>query len=571
MDLNFNIGGVAGQGIDTIGDLLAQLFVGACFYTHTIKSYRSRIRGGYNYTQVRVSSEPVYAPVDEIDIVIALVKEGITRQRDQLVDGGVIIFDKSIEFEDMESCHFPAPLKETAEEVGGSEKMTNVAAVGTLLSVLNFPFSMIEDALSVVFKKKGDNIIQKNIDVAKSLYEYTQKEFKSKCRHDLTDAEKGACRDWLLLNGNEGLAFGAMAAGLKWISAYPMSPSTSVFQTIMQSAQELEIGALQTEDEIAAINMAIGASYAGARTMVTTSGGGFSLMVEGLGLAAMTETPIVIYDAQRGGPSTGLPTRTEQSDLMFLLFASQGEFPRVMFAPKDPQEGFEVAIRAFNLADRFQIPALILGDQHFADSILNIEHLDVSNVEIDRGKIAPDDIEDYKRYELTEDGISPRAFPGDKGKVVVSTGNAHLEDGHVTEDPIVRKAMVEKFLKKTPQILEEMQEPRIFGPEDAKTTLMTWGSTWGAAYEAMKILSSNGMSINQLHFCDVYPLRDETLRTIFDTADQIISVEQNSTSLFAKLVRMETGLAVHHEVNKYDARPMTARWIMKQLKEAGIE
>ncbi|MBD3407108.1 MAG: 2-oxoacid:acceptor oxidoreductase subunit alpha [Candidatus Lokiarchaeota archaeon] len=570
MDINFNIGGEAGQGIDTIGDLLTQLFVRACFYTHTIKSYESRIRGGYNFTQIRVSNKPIFAPLEEIDIIIALSEDAIVRKRDALVDGGVIIFDESIDFTDLESCHFPAPLEKIAKQLGGTAKMTNAAALGALLSVLSFPFDMAEEALSAIFKKKGKDIISANIDVAKSLYDLTQKEFKSSCRHDLQDIEKGPCHDRLLLTGSQGIAFGAMAAGLKWISSYPMSPSTSVFDELMAASHELEVGALQTEDEIASLTMAIGASYAGARSMVTTSGGGFSLMVEGLGLAAMTETPVVIYNAQRGGPSTGLPTRTEQSDLLFLLNASQGEFPRIMFAPKDPIEGFEVTVRAFNLADKYQVPVLILGDQHFADSILNLPNIDVANVEIDRGKIAGKS-NNYERYHLTDDGISPRAFPGDKDKVVVSSGNCHLEDGHVTEDPVIRKAMVEKFFKKVPQILEDLNPPQIYGEERADTTLLTWGSTWGAANEASKILSSNDVSINQLHFCDLYPLRDELLMKVFDNSDIVIAVEQNATSQFAKLVRMETGLSVTHRINKYDGRPMTAKWILSELREVGIE
>ena len=572
MDITFNIGGEAGQGIDTIGDLLAQVFVQAGFYTFTIKDFESRIRGGYNFTQIRVSDVPVMAPVDEVHIIVALSKDAISGQRDRLVEGGVIIFDDTIEFEELETCHFPAPLEETAKEIGGDIRMANAAALGAILSVVQFPFSLAERALTEVFGRKGEKVVSGNVAVAKALYDLAAHQFRGSCSQSLADAKEGPSTERLIITGNRALALGAMAANLKWISSYPMSPSTSLFMDVIANSQRLKIGALQTEDEIASLLMAIGASYAGARTMVTTSGGGFALMVEAIGLAAMIETPVVIYNAQRPGPSTGLPTRTEQADLLFTVFASQGEFPRIILAPKDPVEAFDVATRSFDLAERFQVPVMILGDQYFADSAMNIHKPDITGTKIDRGKLAkPGPDSDYKRYLFTADGISPRAFPGDEGKTVVSAGNVHLEDGHITENPEIRNKMVEKFFKKVPHILKDLNPPKLYGPEKADVTLLTWGSSWGAPNEAMRILTESGISINQLHFCDVYPLRTEILQRVFKDSKKVISVEMNATSQFADLVRMETGLSVHHEINKYDGRPMTPRWVISQLKEAGIE
>lgn len=571
MDISFNIGGEAGQGIDTIGDLLTQVFVQAGFYTFTIKDFMSRIRGGYNFTQIRVSDRPIHASTDHVDVIIALSRDAVVGKRDILSKGGVIIFDEGIEFDDLEACHYPAPLEKTAREVGGNIRMMNAAALGAVLSVINFPFSLAEEALSDIFGRKGEKIVQGNVKVAKTLYDLTKSNFTGTCSHNLETLDHGPCKDKLILTGNNAIALGAIAANVKWISSYPMSPSTSAFQDIVEHAFDLKIGALQTEDEIASLGMAIGASYAGARSMVTTSGGGFSLMVEALGLAAMTETPVVIYNAQRPGPSTGLPTRTEQADLLFMTFASQGEFPRIILAPKNPIEGFDVATRAFNLADKFQIPVMIMGDQYFADSVMNIPRIDVSSVKRDYGKLAkkgPDP--NYKRYLLTEDNISPRAFPGDKGKTVVASGNVHREDGHITEDSKLRNLMVEKFMNKIPAIMADLEPPKIFGNEKAETTLLTWGSTWGAANEAMETLADTGESINQLHFCDVYPLRTVKLREVFTSSKQVISIEQNITSQFAQLVKMQTGLEVAQYVNKYDGRPMTPGWIINELKEAGI-
>jgi 2-oxoglutarate ferredoxin oxidoreductase subunit alpha len=572
LDITFNIGGEAGQGIDTIGDLLTQIFVQTGFYTFTIKDFESRIRGGYNFTQVRVSDQPIHAPVDYIDVIVALSRDAVIGKRDKLVEEGVIIFDETIEFDDLEACHFPAPLEKTAKEVGGNIRMMNAAALGAILSVIRFPFKLADDALNEIFGRKGEKVVSGNVAVAKALYDLTTEKFTGTCSYNLDTLETGPSKDRLLLTGNRALALGAIAANLKWISAYPMSPSTSLFMDIVSYSRNLNIGTLQTEDELASITMAIGASYAGARSMVTTSGGGFALMTEAVGLSAMAEAPVVIYNAQRPGPSTGLPTRTEQADLFFMAFASQGEFPRILLAPKDPVEGFDVATRAFNLADKFQIPVMILGDQHFADSVMNVPRIDVSGVKVDRGKLAKSGTDpDYKRYLLTNDGISPRAFPGDEGKVVVASGNVHREDGHITEDPEIRNKMVAKFMNKLPAIMKELKPPQLFGDEDAEITLLTWGSTWGAANEAMTVMKDAGASINQLHFCDIYPLRTDKLRKVLSKSKQIVAVEQNVTSQFAQLVKMATGISVHHHINKYDGRPMTARWIVDEIQEVGIK
>jgi 2-oxoglutarate ferredoxin oxidoreductase subunit alpha len=572
MDITFNIGGEAGQGIDTIGDLLAQVFVQAGFYTFTIKDFESRIRGGYNFTQIRVSDEPIHAPVDYIDVIVALSRDAVVGVRDKLVEEGVIIFDDSIEFEDLEACHYPAPLEKTAKEVGGNIRMMNAAALGAILSVIKFPFKLAEDVLNAIFGRKGEKVVAGNVAVAKALYDLTTENFTGTCRYNLDTLETGPCKAKLMLTGNRALALGAIASNLKWISAYPMSPSTSLFMDLVSYSRDLNIGTLQTEDELSAICMAIGASYAGARSMVTTSGGGFSLMVEAVGLSAMAEVPVVIYNAQRPGPSTGLPTRTEQADLFFMAFASQGEFSRILLAPKDPIEAFDVATRAFNLADKFQIPVMILGDQHLADSVMNVPRIDVSGVKVDRGKLAKSGPDlDYKRYLLTDDGISPRAFPGDEGKSVIASGNVHREDGHITEDPDIRNKMVAKFMNKIPAIMKSLNPPELHGEEEAEVTLLTWGSTWGAANEAMQIMKDAGVSINQLHFCDIYPLRTEKLRKVLSKSKQIVTVEQNVTSQFAQLVKMATGISVHHHINKYDGRPMTARWIVDEMKEAGIK
>jgi 2-oxoglutarate ferredoxin oxidoreductase subunit alpha len=570
VEINFNIGGAAGQGIDTIGDLLAQVFVQAGYYTFTTKDYFSRIRGGYNFTQIRVSDSPIHAPVEQIDVVIALTREAVTEQRENLTETGRIIFDDAIEFDSLEECHFAAPLSKTAREVGGNKRMTNAAALGATLAILRAPFRLAEEALTEVFKKKGEKIVQGNVKVAKTMYDQATEDFVGSCPQNLEGIGQGPCEHKLLITGNRGIALGAAAANLKWISAYPMSPSTAVFQDIVNWSQRFKIAAIQAEDEIAALTMAIGSSFVGARSMVTTSGGGFSLMAESLGLAAASETPVVIYNAQRPGPSTGLPTRTEQGDLLFMIFASQGEFPRIVLAPKDPMEGFHATTRAFNLAEKYQIPAIILGDQHFADSVKNIPRIDVSTVEIDRGKLAKNEDGTYQRHEFTDDGVSPRAFPGNPGKTVVSTGNSHTQAGHISEDPEIRNKMVEKFQKKIPHILEDLKPPKRYGSKNSDSTIITWGSTWGAVNEAVLQLNEEGNNIAHLHFCDIYPLRVHELKKEFEKTESLISIEQNATSQFTRLVAMETGLQPDIYINKYDGRPMTPEWVIRKLKEGHI-
>ncbi|MCF2136868.1 MAG: 2-oxoacid:acceptor oxidoreductase subunit alpha [Candidatus Thorarchaeota archaeon] len=571
MDLSINIGGMAGQGIDTIGDLLTKVFVKTGFYIFTVKDFESRIRGGYNFTQIRVADNPVHCSVDDIDLIVALSKDAISAKRDQLVEGGIIIFDDRFDFDALEECHYPAPLSKKAREVGGSTRMTNAAALGALLSVIRFPFSLAEQVLTEIFGKKGEKIVEANVRVARSLYDLTEETFSGSCRHNLSMIDSIPSENRLIINGNQAIAYGAMAANVKWVSSYPMSPSTSAFIEIVSHANDLKIGTLQTEDELASLAMAIGASYGGVRSMVTTSGGGFSLMVEALGLAGMTETPVVIYNAQRPGPSTGLPTRTEQSDLLFTIFASQGEFPRIVLAPRDPLDAFDVVTRSFNLAERFQVPVIILGDQYLADSVMNVPRIDVTNVEIDRGKLAADRLDDpYMRYRLTDDGISPRAFPGDRGRFIVSSGNSHLEDGHITEDPAIRNAMVQKFLRKITAIKDALKPPDLYGAKTTKTVVVTWGSPWGAVREAIEHLEHEGVSIGHLHFTDIYPLRTKLLKDVFTSAERVISIEHNATSQFAKLVTMETGLKFDGYITKFDGRPMTPRWVILQLKEVGI-
>ena len=354
---------------------------------------------------------------------------------------------------------------------------------------------------------------------------------------------------------------GAIAGGCNFVSSYPMTPSTPVLTFLAQHSKEFNIVVEQAEDEIAAINMALGAWYAGARGMVTTSGGGFALMAEGLSLAGIIESPIVIHLAQRPGPATGLPTRTEQGDLLFALFAGHGEFPRIIFAPGTLEDAFYLTQKAFNLADKFQIPVFIMTDQYFIDSYYNIPKLDISKINIEQYIIETDS--DYKRYSLTDDGISPRGIPGKGDGLVVVDSDEHDTEGHITEDHDVRIKMVDKRLKKYKAITKEAIPPRLIGKEDSKTLIVCWGSTCNSVSESIKRLKRDDVSM--LHFKQVYPLHPDTHR-FFEKAEKWIIIENNATSQFGSILKLYTGIDIQTKILKYDGLAFSVEELTEKLE-----
>ncbi|MBX6378515.1 MAG: 2-oxoacid:acceptor oxidoreductase subunit alpha, partial [Clostridia bacterium] len=382
----------------------------------------------------------------------------------------------------------------------------------------------------------------------------------------------------MVLHGNHALALGALAGGCRFIAAYPMTPATSLFEYMTAHAAEVGVVTKHAEDEIAAICMAIGAAHAGARAMTATSGGGFSLMTEALGMAGMGEIPVVVVLAQRGGPSTGLPTRTEQGDLLFAIHASQGEFPRVVLAPGSHRRCFRAGWRAFNLAERYQCPVIVLTDQFLASSLrsLPLDAFDLGAVRIDRGHTwTAEELErleePYRRYALTPSGISPRALPGHPRGVFAITTDEHDETGHITEEIVNRRRMMEKRLRKLDQALGEMEGPLRYGPEEADLTLITWGSTWGPACEAADLLQADGLRANVLHFEDLWPFPAEKARAALAGVRRSVCVEQNATGQFARFLRMCTGFQVDGQLHKYDGRPFSPQEIAAGVaKEAAL-
>lgn len=463
------------------------------------------------------------------------------------------------------------PFGDIAKEVSGNKLFSNTVAVGAVFGILCYDLSTLESLLGEIFKKKGEEIIEKNIMAAKAGYDYVQNgKSEGICKFELVPQ---AANGRILINGNDAVGFGALAAGVQLVSSYPMTPSTGAMTFVAKYADRFNVIVEQAEDEIAALNMAIGASFAGVRAMTTTSGGGFCLMTEALGLAGMTETPVVIFLSQRPGPATGLPTMTEQGDLQFALHAAQGESPRCILAPRTPKDAFYQTMRAFNIADKYQIPVIVMSDQYLADALFTYENFDLSHVTIERHLLSDRELKkmgNYRRYEVTDSGISPRALPGQAGVLVVADSDEHNEEGHIDQTIDNRIRMNEKRLRKLDGLKEDMQLPVIHGLDGADVSLIGWGSTFGPLAEAVDILNEDEVSINLVHFSDIYPLHEGDMGLLLDGLNCTICVENNATGQFSRLLRTELGFEVSDRILRYDGLPFTPKSIIKELEKKEV-
>ena len=562
-DLSIVLCGQAGQGIQTVEYLLTRIFKLAGYHVFATKEYMSRVRGGINSTEIRVSSGPVCAYVNRIDILIPLNKGAVGHVEKRISPKTIILAEKETIAEDFDQTRhkfIDVPFTKKASEIG-NKIYSNVVAVGTVTGLFGIELQTVSEYVKKFFSSKADDVVQKNLAAVKEGFNLgVGLADSSKIKFDINnDAD---IKNQILVNGAEAVALGAIAGGCNFISSYPMSPSTGVLVFLAKQAKDFGIIAEQAEDEIAAINMAIGAWYAGARAMVTTSGGGFALMTEGLSLAGILESPIVIHLAQRPGPATGLPTRTEQADLELALYAGHGDFPRILLAPGKIQDAFYLTRKAFDLADKYQIPVFILTDQYFVDSYYNTACPDLSDINIEKHIIKTD--ADYKRYKLTDDGISPRGIPGyGKGLVAVDS-DEHDEAGHITEDLGLRVEMVDKRLKKFELLKDETIPPELVGSEDYKNLIVCWGSTYNVVKEAVKNLGRDDTAF--LHFKQVYPLPGQT-SDYLKKARRIIIVENNAASQFAKLIKLHTGIEINDRILKYDGLSFYVEELTDKLKD----
>jgi len=558
MEIKIMIGGEAGQGIQTIAGVMSRFFLRSGYFVFTEQSYQSRIRGGHNFTQIRISTDPIYSSEEGIDILVALNEETIALHRGEISKDGIVIYDKEYAKSVVDADNFlDIPLQRLAIERAQNRIASNFVACGALVAILDGDSSILEELINEDFSNV--EIAQKNIRAAKAGYEAGRSKGDFKIKTPFISRNSR-----LLLDGGQAVGFGAIVAGCRFLSAYPMTPGSAVMNYLASHSNAYNIVVEQAEDEIAAINMALGASFGGVRSMVTTSGGGFALMVEGLSLAGMTETPLVIHIGQRPGPATGLPTRTEQGELLFVINAGHGEFPRYVVTPRNVEDAFYKTIKAFNIAERYQIPSIILTDQYLIDSMLTIEGLDLSKITIERS-LLEDVPRDYKRHLITDSGISPRVLPGKEGVLVITDSDEHDEEGHITEDLDIRKRMVEKRLRKGHSLVNDVEEPIYIGKDSPEVLLIGWGSTYGALREAVETLTKEDIDVGLLHFSDVYPLPQEKLAE-FKRVKKMITIENNATGQFAQLLRRETGIEIKDMVLKYNGRPFTPSEILKEVK-----
>jgi len=574
-DLTIRIGGEAGMGLESSGAGFSQALTRGGLYAFGLPDYYSRIRGGHNFFSIRVSPQHLHSHAEPVHLVLALDVETIRRHVDDVVAGGAVVYDEETEVPEAlrrsDVSFFPIPLTQLAEEQGGRKIMRNTVAFGVAAGLIGFDLAYLDSVIRDNFAPKGQKVIDANLRVAEAGAEAAQP-FQADFPFQMEAVPDAPSR--MILNGNEAFALGALAGGCRFVATYPMTPGSPVLHWFAARADEYGAVIKHAESEISAINMAVGAGHMGARAMCPTSGGGFSLMVEALGAAGITEVPVVIYNAQRPGPATGLPTRTEQADLLFMMHASQGEFPRFVLAPGDIEESFRVGWQVFNLAERYQTPALVLSDHYLAASYRTIEAdtLAFDQVEIERGELLSDEDLDqleqpYKRYEITESGVSPRALPSHPIAVWVSTANEHDEFGAISEDAENRIAQADKRMRKMEGMTGEVDPPRTYGPEEADVTFVLWGSSYGPVREAVDRLNDEQPGrANLLHFSALHPFPPEA-KAALERTNRSVVVEGNVTGQLETLIRARTGISVDGSIRKYDGRAFSPEYIVAHLSE----
>ncbi len=561
-DLNILIGGAAGQGVHAITGPLAKSLVRRGCHVHVSQSYESRIRGGHRYNVIRVSNETLLGPREGADLLVALNQETLVLHQPELASGGLVIFDAS------RVKDAPAGVKSLAlspdtvlPETQAGDIAVNAGACGAILGLLQVPVEGLVALLEETFGGKGGEVVDWNRRAARHGFDLGKAQGHPFSLADIPQPTEPR----LLISGHEALALGVLAGGLTFICGYPMTPWTSLLNAVSLRAARWQVVVEQAEDEIAAINMAIGAAYAGARVLTGTAGGGFCLMTEGVGLAAMSETPVVVVVSQRPGPSTGLPTRTSQGDLAFVLHSGQDDFPRVVLAPGTPPQGYRLGAKALHLAEKYQTPVFILTDQYFADSQFTCTARDFPAMaappELPRGAAG----DQYQRYAITADGISPRLIPGFGPEIVVADSDEHTPDGHLTEDLAMRVKMHDKRLAKLKGLSRDMGNITAAGDPGAPLAILTWGSNYGAAAEAVARLGPTGTPARLVHLSELWPFPRQAVREALAGSKKLVLVEANAAGQLGRLLRQETGIKAGHAILRYDGLPFTPEYILRGL------
>ena len=568
--ITINIAGAAGQGMQTIGFLLSKIFIRSGLHVFAVQDNESRIRGGHNFFSLRVSQKPVMAMTKSFDLLVALNQHALNAHQNQLSDKTVVIVDTAVVPSGaFRGCLCDVPLQQIALESGGDEIYSNAVALGAIVAIARGSRDVMAATLRDYFSQKK-TVAAANCSAANAGYDYVLKHHPA-FSLPLTSSSDETRK--MFISGHEAIALGALAAGCQFYAAYPMSPATSILTYLAGKTNDFSLVVEQPEDEIAAINMAIGASCVGLRSMTATSGGGFSLMVETLGLTGIAEIPLVLVESQRPGPATGLATRTEQADLRFVIHAAQGEFPRVVMAPGTAREAFYLTIKAFHLAEEYQMPVIILTDQYLADSYFTEERFTLDQIIKQRffsKAVLPDSPGELLRYGFTETGISPRYPITGEHKEMMYDSHEHTESGHITEDAGIRTRMVEKRFKKMEGVFSKVDSPVIEGAQNASLLLVGWGSTYGVLHEVTAALNREGVPVRLMHIQELWPFPEKAALAELSQAQKWVVVENNYTAQLSGLIREKTCLQPSGTILKYDGRPFyydeLRDQVMKEVK-----
>ena len=556
MKYTIRICGEAGQGIQTTGEGFSRLFSSLGYNVFSFQDYESRIRGGHNFYQISFSTEEVYAPKKFLDLVLTFDKKGL-EYKNLLSDEGIVIYDaNSLKQSESDERFVNCPFREMLKDAGLKNIFENVVSFALVSNIFSIDKKYVYKVIQDIFSDKSEDILEQNMKAIDIGYN-----FEMKKKIDLPSSNN---ESKILLDGVKGIGIGAIGSGCKFYAAYPMTPSTGVFQYMGANAEKFNIVVEQAEDELSAINMTLGASFAGVRAMTGTSGGGFALMNEALSLSGMTETPIVILLSQRPGPATGFPTRTEQGELLYAINAGHGDFPRVVFAPGDPLECALLTNKAFDISEKYQIPAIVLTDQHLVDSLCSYEKdlkIDLQNQDYRLRSAEFESYQDYKRHKFLDfsknNPLYPLAVPGDSRQLVFTDSDEHDEEGHITEDGEVRKKQLERrYFWKIENIRKEISPPKIYGNKNSKIVLVGFGSNLGILRE---IANNKKLSICAIHYSELFPLplrenSEEALNNMLN-AYVTICIENNASGQFQKLIESEYRFKFSNNIRKFDGRP----------------
>ena len=579
-EIRIKVAGPAGAGIKASGETLARSFVKAGLNVFDVTEYPSLIKGGHNVYILRVSPDKVFSHVEPVDVLVALDQLTVELNASELVDGGALVYDPDdVTLDELSAelreriCPVPVQLTKVVQDAGGKPIMRNVAALGAVIGHLDFPLHYLTDSLKSQFAHKAPEIAEQNIVVATSGHDRAR---EAGCAFPNKIEPVRGAPERLLVDGNETVGLGALAAGIGLYAAYPMTPASNLLHFMAKHGADHGVVVKHTEDEIAAMNMVVGAAFGGARAMCASAGGGFALMVEAFGLAGVSESAVVVGVFSRTAPGTGLPTWTEQADLRYVMHAAPGEFPRVILSPGDMNDVFELAWRAFNLADQLQTPVVILSEQYLQESHASVEPFDTSSVSIDRGKlIAEGDVAQhdgalgcdgvYLRYKLTDDGVSWRALPGVRGANQVVNSYEHDEYGHAEEGAQMRQMQHEKRMRKLELARTLVPKPAYFGPEDADVSVLLFGATKLPTLEAQRWLHSQDVSLNIMQLVTLMPFPAEEVAAFIGRAKRTLVIEANYTGQLEGLIRQHALLEVDDRLRRYDGRPFSPEQVFGKV------